>query len=301
MVCNRTIVYPIRESRSLNRYDPNAFTLIEVIISIGIIVILAGILVPALQNARQGSRVTVCLSNARSINEAMILYLSDDGGNLPWTYIHRISPDNNYETVPGATGFTTFSWGGMLPRSSQGTVDSQMTPVELRPFNRYIAAEARGFDIVKNYICPSDSSASNPALGAGGFEPSHVSGTPNWQEYGTSYSINWHWTHAYRSRQPEMRSFTQRLMHFGAELIRTQAGGPAAKFIWNSENRLDEVLNAASDESDSSGAHALSPGWHGRNGMHTAMFMDGHADHRFFEVGGLRGPDWTALPIAYPP
>ncbi len=301
MVRNRTIIMLSRGHRSLDRHYPHGFTLIEVIISIGIIVILAGILVPALQNARQRGRITVCLSNAKSINEAMIMYLSDDGKNLPWTYIHRVSSSHDFETFPGATGFTTFSWGGMLPRSSHGTVDSQMTPVELRPFNRYVAADARGFDIVKNYVCPSDRSASNPALGAGSLEPDHFSGTPNWRAYGTSYSISWHWTHAYASRQPDMRSFTQRLMHFGSELIRTQAGGPAAKFIWNTENRLDEVLNAASDDTVSSGAHAFSQGWHGRNGVHTAMFLDGHADHRFFGVGGLRGPDWTALPILYPP
>ena len=45
-----------------------AFTLIEVLVTIAVISLLAGILVPSLSKARQKSKLIICMSNLRGIH-----------------------------------------------------------------------------------------------------------------------------------------------------------------------------------------------------------------------------------------
>lgn len=56
-----------------------AFTLIELLIVVGIIAALVGILAPALAGARQSGQRAVCLSNLRSIGVAGLSYLNSNG------------------------------------------------------------------------------------------------------------------------------------------------------------------------------------------------------------------------------
>ena len=67
----------------VSRSKANGFTLVELLVVVGIIAMLLAMLLPALNRARQQARQTQCLSNLHQIGLAFLEYVADNRGMLP--------------------------------------------------------------------------------------------------------------------------------------------------------------------------------------------------------------------------
>ena len=73
-----------------------SFTLIELLVVIAIIAILAGMLLPALNQAREKGRSGVCMSNMKGLASAVVMYADDNHDWIPsarvWTSEYNKKP-----------------------------------------------------------------------------------------------------------------------------------------------------------------------------------------------------------------
>jgi prepilin-type N-terminal cleavage/methylation domain-containing protein/prepilin-type processing-associated H-X9-DG protein len=72
-----------RESYDGRLRKLKAFTLVELLVVIGIIALLISVLLPALQKARRSANTIACSSNMRQIVQAMQMYASQNNGFIP--------------------------------------------------------------------------------------------------------------------------------------------------------------------------------------------------------------------------
>src|SRR5439155_21282411 len=84
-----------------------AFTLVELLVVIGIIAVLIGILLPALNKARRAARTTACMSNIRQMCMGMIQYWGDNKGTFSPYYDRNDPPNNIYQS----------EWFSQLPKA----------------------------------------------------------------------------------------------------------------------------------------------------------------------------------------
>lgn len=84
------------------RNKANGFTLVELLVVIGIIAVLISVLLPVMGKVRESSRRTACAAQLRDIGNQFQMYLNENKQRVP-----RINPDGatygtDHELVPGA-------------------------------------------------------------------------------------------------------------------------------------------------------------------------------------------------------
>ena len=83
----------------------NGFTLIELLVVIAIIAILAAMLLPALQQARERGRTSKCTSNVKNIAALLQFYTDDNDSILPPSYMSPDDPKLSWSKTMAVGGY----------------------------------------------------------------------------------------------------------------------------------------------------------------------------------------------------
>jgi prepilin-type N-terminal cleavage/methylation domain-containing protein len=144
-----------REISNRSRSSRSGFTLVELLVVISIVGVLVGLLLPAVQSARESSRRTHCTNNLKQLALAFHEYEVQ----------HRAYPAGTTFSEPDgdSSGVASFGWGSLLlPHLQQSALvrllkvpNSQLHDVLMSPQRDLAQAE------LPTFRCPSDT---GPAL-----------------------------------------------------------------------------------------------------------------------------------------
>jgi prepilin-type N-terminal cleavage/methylation domain-containing protein/prepilin-type processing-associated H-X9-DG protein len=177
------------------------FTLVELLVVVGIIAVLIAILLPALIKAREAANRVACASNLRSIGQAFMLYANDNRGEFPRTYwLHEFYWSHSPDSFGGLRGFSNPTAADPFAKPTVWNWDTVLPPwnIDRRPGDNDVTASL--FLLVRNYrmssklfVCPSRSEYYPdrfPTLGVVGASSDPTKRSNFSSPYNLSYSVN---------------------------------------------------------------------------------------------------------------
>jgi len=122
-----------------------AFTLVEMLVVIGIIAILAGLLLPALSRGKIKAQRIACVNNFKQLTYCWMMYSDDNAG-----WLVQSESKSLFSTPPPAPPDPVWVWGKMKD-SNQASDPAFMAQGKLFTYNKSYAI----------YRCPADHSEAN--------------------------------------------------------------------------------------------------------------------------------------------
>jgi len=126
------------------------FTLVELLVVIGIIALLISILLPSLSRAREQAKQIKCLNNVRQLSMAFMMYANESKGTLPPLTASKSTAPNGKQ------------WDWIYWEKSRDLNESNVV--------RYLSSGPGAFVPAEALRCPSDDMASH-GTPSGGSEP----------------------------------------------------------------------------------------------------------------------------------
>jgi prepilin-type N-terminal cleavage/methylation domain-containing protein len=142
------------------------FTLVELLVVIGIIALLISVLLPALGKAREQAKATQCLSNLRQLGLGLQLYRGDNKDYYPPKKLFVPLADG---TVSEQTSL--FMWTG---KTGTGNTAARTATTDTRYINRYVSRHLTPTSEFPWAHCPSDDGSYN--LNGTSYASNHFSG-----------------------------------------------------------------------------------------------------------------------------
>lgn len=124
-----------------------AFTLVELLVVIGIIAILIAILLPTIAGANRNAKQTACAANLRSLGQIIAVYNVQFKGSMPYSlYYSNATGVNNASAVDdgsdSALSANTYTWWSVLRKlmRNQGNWDNSIMNNDGSRATRFMAA-----------------------------------------------------------------------------------------------------------------------------------------------------------------